>query len=116
MDIKDMDLMSYVTEFKSPLSYMDLSPLMGKPQKERVWWVLQEIGRISNLECHEYLGIRHAPSVIRDLRKKLEEENSDYAIINERKTGCDRFGNPTWWDDYVLIKEGTQRNLFGGAA
>lgn len=96
---------------------MDLSPLMGKSQQERVWWILQECGRISNLQCHEFLGIRHAPSVIRDLRKKLEEQGSEYAIINERKTGCDRFGNETWWDDYVLIKEGQQRSLgLGGVA
>lgn len=97
--------------------YIDYELLRGKSQADRVWWFLEEHGRITNKQCHELLGIRHAPSVIRDLRKKLEEENSDYAIINEKKTGCDRFGNPTWWDDYVLIKNGTQRALnFGGAA
>ena len=45
--------------------------LKGKSQEDRVMWFLKEFGRISNKQCHEILGIRHAPSVIRNLRKKL---------------------------------------------
>ena len=74
--------------------------LKGKSQVEKVWWWLQVHGRITNMQCHEIFGIRHCPSVIRDLRKKLA--NTEWEIINERKEGCNRFGEPVWWDDYVL--------------
>lgn len=38
--------------------------LKGSKQYERIWWHLQEFGQITNMQCHELYGIRHAPSVI----------------------------------------------------
>ena len=78
----------------------DMSFLKGKSQVEKVWWFLQNHGRITNLQCHEIFGIRHCPSVIKKIRKKIEP--TQWEIVNERKKGCNRFGEPTWWDDYVL--------------
>lgn len=89
--------------------YIDREELKGKSQPDMVLWFLEKYGRISNLQCHEFFGIRHAPSVIRALRKRFE--NTDYAIINEHKKGKDRFGNNTKWDDYVLIQDGRQGKL-----
>jgi hypothetical protein len=76
----------------------------GKSQADRVLWHLQTYGRITNLQCHELYGIRHCPSVIRDLRKKFIKQGNEYAIINETKKGCNRFGDAVTWDDYVLVK------------
>ena len=80
------------------------SQWQGKTQSERVLWHLQTYGRITNLQCHDLYGIRHCPSVIRDLRKRFLKENNGYSIINEKKKGADRYGNPVWWDDYVLVR------------
>lgn len=80
------------------------SQWQGKSQADRVLWHLQTYGRITNLQCHDLYGIRHCPSVIRDLRKKFLKENNGYSIINEKKKGCNRFGEPVWWDDYVLVR------------
>lgn len=77
--------------------------LKGSKQYERVWWHLQEFGQITNMQCHELYGIRHAPSVIRDIRKKLALKN-EWEIINEHKNGCDRFGNSCTFDIYKLVK------------
>lgn len=82
--------------------------LKGKTQAERVLWHLERFGRITNLQCHDLYGIRHCPSVIRDLRKKFLKQGSEYAIINEKKKGCNKFGDPVTWDDYVLVKTNSQ--------
>ena len=89
---------------------MEINNLKGKSQADKVLWFLETHGRITNLQCHEILGIRHAPSVIRDLRKRFKNLNSPYEIINERKKGCNRFGEPCWWDEYVLINRKEQEN------
>ena len=67
-------------------------------QWERVLWHLEKYGRITNKDCHDLYGIRHAPSVIRVLRDK------DYKIINERKYEKNRFGEKVFYDEYVLQK------------
>ena len=77
-------------------------------QSDIVFWHLQKYGRITNLQCHELYGIRHCPSVIRDLKKKLVQQGCEYEIICERKKGCSRFGAKTWWKDYILVKTTSQ--------
>jgi hypothetical protein len=79
--------------------------LKGKSQADKVLWYLETHGRITNMQCHEIFGIRHAPSVIRDLRKRFQLQGNKYEIINEHKKGCNRFGEPVIWDDYVLKKK-----------
>jgi len=79
--------------------------LKGKSQADKVLWFLETHGRITNMQCHDIFGIRHCPSVIRDLRKRFKEQNSEYEIVNESKKGCNRFGEPVRWDDYVLVRK-----------
>ena len=55
--------------------------------------------------CFGCLFIRHASSVIRYLRKRFKAQGSKYEIINNHKKGCNRFGEPCRWDEYVLIKK-----------
>ena len=78
-------------------------------QVGRVMWHLQEYGFITNKQCHELYGIRHCPSVIRDIREKLAKEGR-YEIVNREKKGCNRYGEPTTWDEYVL-KEKEQKRV-----
>ena len=79
--------------------------LRGKSQADKVLWYLENHGRISNEQCHFLFGIRHAPSAIRDLRKRFKKQGSKYAIENESKKGCNRFGEKCKWVDYVLVKK-----------
>lgn len=61
----------------------DKTELQGKSQADKVLWWLQKHGSITNAQCHEIFGIRHCPSVIRDIRKKFEQEGNRYEIINK---------------------------------
>lgn len=81
------------------------SLFMGKSQASKVLWYLKTHGSITNMQCHEIFGIRHAPSVIRDIRKKFKEQNSEYEVVNEPEKGCNRFGEPCHWVRYTLKKK-----------
>lgn len=71
-------------------------------QTDRVWNHLLEHGEITNLQCHLLYGIRHCPSVIRNIKKKLEAEKSCYEIDTRPAKGCDRYGNASNWVVYFL--------------
>lgn len=88
------------------LSFLFFKNFCKKSQTEKVLWHLQTFGSITNFQCHEIYGIRHAPSVIRDIRQRLRFEGNKYKIENRTKKGCNRFGQPTNWDEYVLITTG----------
>ncbi|MBQ1769095.1 MAG: hypothetical protein IIZ99_00125 [Turicibacter sp.] len=66
-------------------------------QAERVYNHLLIFGSITNAQAHENYGIRHLPSVIRDIKLKF---NVDFD--KERLTGCNRFGDKVWWEKYIL--------------
>lgn len=72
-------------------------------QSKKVLWHLEEFGFITNLQCHAIYGIRHAPSVIRDIRKKLAVEGK-YRIDNETQHSCNKFGRACTFDKYVLVE------------
>lgn len=72
-------------------------------QAERVYNHLLWRGSITNAEAHELYGIRHLPSVIRDIKEKYKAEFEP----NERITGCNRFGEKVWWERYKLKKQDT---------
>ena len=74
-------------------------------QEDRILLHLINNGKISNKECNEIYGFRHLPSVIRYLRKR------NIKITSEPRNGQNRFGNKTYWVDYVLAppKEQTQQ-------
>lgn len=71
-------------------------------QAERVFNHLMEHGEITNMQCHLLYGIRHCPSVIRDIKKKLELEHSRYEIDTKPAKGCNRYGEKTNWLVYYL--------------
>lgn len=79
-------------------------------QTERVYNHLLIWGSITNAQAHEMYGIRHLPSVIRDIKKKY---NVEFAP-NVRKTGVNRYGEPTWWDTYSLKKPESADNYWKG--
>lgn len=87
------------------LNQEEFNHLKGKSQADKVLWWLEEHGKITNAQCHEIFGIRHAASVIRDLRKRFQVQGCSYEIINNRKKGCNRFGEPCHWDEYILQKK-----------
>ena len=76
--------------------------IKGLSQVERVWRHLQLKGEITNLQCHLLYGIRHCPSVIRDLKKKLARERSMYEIDTKPAKGCNRYGEETNWVIYFI--------------
>lgn len=93
----------FYSQIPKCLSFYFFKDFCKKTQADKVLWHLQEFGSITNLQCHAIYGIRHAPSVIRDIRHKLREQGNRYKIENRRKKGCDRFGNPCNWDEYTLV-------------
>lgn len=70
-------------------------------QAERVYNHLQIFGSITNAQAHEMYGIRHLPSVIRDIKEKFNAEFEP----NQRITGCNQFGEKVWWEKYILKKK-----------
>lgn len=97
--------------FPVKLSLFDFREFCKKTQADKVLWHLETFGSITNLQCHAIYGIRHAPSVIRDLRRRFKFQGNKYKIENRHKKGCDRFGNPVNWDEYVLITAGGEDEL-----
>lgn len=75
-------------------------------QAERVYNHLQIFGSITNAQAHETYGIRHLPSVIRDIKEQYGAE-----FEKERMTGCNRFGDKVWWEKYIL-KQPTKANTY----
>lgn len=69
-------------------------------QIERIYAHLQIRGSITNAEAHELYGIRHLPSVIRDIKKKHSVN-----IADEWKDGKNRYGEKCRWKLYSLQKE-----------
>jgi hypothetical protein len=64
---------------------------------ERVYNHLLVWGSITNAQANELYGIRHLPSVIRDIKEQYKAE-----FDKERLTGCNRFGDKVWWEKYIL--------------
>ena len=80
-------------------------------QTDRVYNHLKEHGFITNMQCHLLYGIRHCPSVIRNIKKKLLFEGSSFYIDTEPQKGCDRYGNKTNWLKYILKEKEKCVNL-----
>jgi len=84
-------------------------------QIDRVYHHLLEHGEITNMQCHLLYGIRHCPSVIRGIKKKLERENQPYYIDTHEANGANRYGDKTTWYVYCLksMDENGQCKLWG---
>lgn len=71
---------------------------------------LLEKGQITNMEAHDLYGIRHLPSVIKDLKDRLMEKRT-YYIDFEDKTGVNRFGNKVKFRVYKLMKAEDEKEV-----
>lgn len=79
-------------------------------QAERVYNHLQLWGSITNAQAHEMYGIRHLPSVIRDIKKHYKVD-----FDKERLTGCNRFGDKVWLEKYILKMPDKANKYWEGA-
>lgn len=68
-------------------------------QLERVYAHLEVFGTITNAQAHEMYGIRHLPSVIRDIKKR-----KNATITTEWTEGKNRFGEKCRWEIYKLAR------------
>lgn len=93
----------YYSQIPKGLSFLFFINFCKKSQADKVLWHLENYGSITNLQCHTIYGIRHAPSVIRNLRQRLKFQGDIYRIENKQKRGCNRFGKPCNWDEYTLV-------------
>lgn len=66
-------------------------------QSERIYNHLQIFGTITNAQAHNDYGIRHLPSVIRDIKKKYGVE-----ISTKWESGKNRFNEKCRWEVYSL--------------
>jgi hypothetical protein len=72
-------------------------------QSKKVYWHLKNFGKITNKECHEIYGIRHAPAVIRDLKDNLKfYSDMRLGIDTIDCSGVDRWGKATPYVEYIL--------------
>jgi hypothetical protein len=102
----------FYSQIPKDLSFLFFKEIFcKKTQADKVLWHLEHYGSITNLQCHTIYGIRHAPSVIRELRKKLRFQGDKYRIENEHQKGCNRFGKPCVWDKYILTTTGDVNEL-----
>ena len=93
----------FYSQIPKSLSFFFFKDFCKKTQADKVYWHLQEFGSITNLQCHAIYGIRHAPSVIRDIRARLRLQGNKYKIENRTKKGCNCFGQPCNWNEYTLV-------------
>lgn len=68
-------------------------------QMERVYKHLLARGSITNSEAHNVYGIRHLPSVIRDIKKHYGVN-----IVDTWVKGINRFKEKCHWKAYSLEK------------
>ncbi len=69
-------------------------------QTKRVYQHLQTKGTITNAQAHNLYGIRHLPSVIRDIKKEF-----NVSIYDWTEHGKNRFGEKCWWKVYSLYEK-----------
>jgi hypothetical protein len=72
-------------------------------QADKVWWHLKNLGSITNKICHEVYGIRHCPSVIRDIRDNPFTYGDNHFYIEDiRNNEPDRWGKSSNFEIYTL--------------
>lgn len=75
---------------------------MATPQSERIYNHLQIFGTITNAQAHSDYGIRHLPSVIRDIKKRYGVK-----IYTWWESGNNRFNEKCRWEVYSLNEQKT---------
>ena len=84
------------------LNYYWFTVFRKLTQAQKLWWHLKTYGKVTSAEVERIYLFCHPPSVIRDIRKKLIQEGSDYQIDNITKEGFDIWGNACKYDEYTL--------------
>lgn len=69
-------------------------------QSERIYTHLQAFGTITNAQAHNDYGIRHLPSVIRDIKKLY-----NIPIYDWWEKGVNRFNEKCQWKVYSLYEQ-----------
>lgn len=73
---------------------------MGKKnQRERILQYINDFGSITNLDAIRDLGCQRLASRISELKKM------GYPIIGEFETGKNRYGEPTHYKRYSMMKQ-----------
>lgn len=54
------------------MNFEEFQKFASMAQPKKIFWHLKNFGKITNEECHDIYGIRHAPAVIRDLKDNLK--------------------------------------------
>lgn len=99
--IKRLNLYKYDTS-KLNISYTWFLVFRKRTQAQKMWWHLKTFKKITSANAEDIYHFRHPPSIIRDIRKKLISEGSDYQINNVTKEGVDWWGNACKYDEYTL--------------
>lgn len=73
-----------------------------RTQAQKLWWHLLKYKKVTSAEAERIYFFCHPPSIIRDIRKKLKADRSDYRIENITKEGLDCWGNASKYDEYTL--------------
>jgi hypothetical protein len=71
-------------------------------QEKRIFDHLQKFGTITNAQAHNDYGIRHLPSVIRDIKKHY-----NITIYDWWKEGKNRFDEHCRWKVYSIYEQKT---------
>lgn len=95
-------LYNYDIDARTTVSFEWFLVFRKRTQAQKMWWHLKLFNKITSADAEDIYGFRHPPSIIRDIRKKLKQENSQYWIENITKTGVDRWGNACKYDEYTL--------------
>lgn len=86
------------------MSFEEFEKFGKTSQPKKVFWHLKHYGKITNKECHEIYGIRHAPAVIRDLKDNLKYySDMRIGVDTIDKSEIDRWGNKTPFVEYILV-------------
>lgn len=97
-----LNRLSYYHYSTDGISYSWFQVFRKLTQAQKLWWHLKKYGKITSAEVERIYLFCHPPSVIRDIRKKLIQEGSDYQIDNVTKEGYDIWGNACKYDEYTL--------------
>lgn len=96
-----------LNQYKYDTSHINISfdwflVFRKRTQAQKMWWHLKTFKKITSANAEDIYHFRHPPSIIRDIRKKLISEGSDYQINNVTKEGVDWWGNACKYDEYTL--------------
>ena len=97
-----LDRLNYYHYPTDGITYSWFLVFRKRTQAQKLWWHLQHFKKVTSAEVERIYFFCHPPSIIRDIRKKLIAEGSQYKIDNITRNGYDVWGNPCKYDEYAL--------------